>query len=83
MNLQVASTAPGKSPIPAGAGRQPFRADDVKLLHLRGPAAVASVLHLRNEIDLSVHAAAGPQFDALEKKETSAVSCSVSSWMES
>lgn len=45
----------------------------VVLRHLRTPAQVAAVLHLREEIDLSVHAAADPQhFSALEKKETNA-----------
>jgi hypothetical protein len=43
----------------------------LKLNRLRTPAQVATVLHLRGEIDLSVHAAAGPQFQHLEKKETS------------
>ncbi|MGZ5180474.1 MAG: hypothetical protein ACXWC6_07280 [Ramlibacter sp.] len=54
-------------------------ADGVVLHHLETPGQIARVLHLREEIDLSVHAAAGPQFLQLEKKETSAVSCSVSS----
>ena len=54
-------------------------ASRLKLHRLRTPAQVASVLHLRDEIDLSVHAAAGPQFLHLEKKETSWASSSVSS----
>ena len=45
---------------------------DVVLRHLKSPCEIATVLHLREEIDLSVHTAAGPQqFEAQEKKETS------------
>ena len=51
----------------------------LKLHRLRTPEQVATVLHLRDEIDLSVHAAAGPQFLHLEKKETSWAS----SWLSS
>jgi hypothetical protein len=52
------------------AGSESFL-EAVQLAHV--PAEeVASVLDLRKEIDLSVHAAAGPQFERLEKKETSA-----------
>jgi hypothetical protein len=53
-------------------GRRPFSADDLVLRHLRTPAEIARVLHLREAIDLSAHAAAGPHFGTLEKKETSA-----------
>lgn len=73
MNLQSIPTASAAA-MPALSLGQPFSADDVVLSHLRTPAEIASVLHLREEIDLSVHAAAGPQFATLEKKETSAVS---------
>lgn len=60
--------------------RDAFRVDDVVLHHLRTPQEIASVVFLRDEIDLSVHAAAGrQQFDTLEKKETSAASSAVSS----
>lgn len=45
-------------------------ASRLKLHRLRTPAHVATVQHLRGEIDLSVHAAAGPHFQRLEKKET-------------
>jgi hypothetical protein len=58
-------------------GRRPFSIDDLVLRHLRTPAEIARVLHLREEIDLSVHAAAGPHFAILEKKETNAGLCSV------
>lgn len=78
MDLQLAT--PSSSPCAAGTLAKPFSINDVKLRHLRGAGEIAAVLHLREEIDLSVHAAAGPQFDALEKKETSAVLSSASSW---
>jgi len=51
-------------------------ADALKLHHLRTPRQIASVLHLRGEIDLSVHAAAGQEFIRLEKKETTSGSSS-------
>lgn len=63
------------------AGRPPFAFDAVELRHLKTSAEIESVRHLREEIDLSVHAAAGQQFLALEKKETSAASWSPSTWM--
>jgi hypothetical protein len=63
--------------------RRPFSIDDLVLRHLRTPAEIAGVLHLREEIDLSVHAAAGSHFVTLEKKETSAGSCSALNLMES
>lgn len=46
--------------------------DEVTLRHLRTPSQVQSVLHLREEIDLSVHAATASNFADLEKKETNA-----------
>jgi hypothetical protein len=55
--------------------RQPkdFATQDVTLRHLKTPADIATVLHLRGEIDLSAHTAAGAdEFARLEKKETSA-----------
>jgi hypothetical protein len=60
--------------------RAPLALGDVVLHHLRTPAEIADIVFLRDEIDLSVHAAAGrATFEGLEKKETTAVSCSVSS----
>jgi hypothetical protein len=53
----------------------------LKLHHLRTQEQIASVLHLRDEIDLSVHAAAGQDFVRLEKKETRWASCSASNSM--
>jgi hypothetical protein len=50
-----------------------FATQDVTLRHLKGAEEIATVLHLRGEIDLSAHAAAGAdEFARLEKKETSA-----------
>jgi hypothetical protein len=56
-------------------GRRPFSIDDLVLRHLRTPAEISGVQHLRGEIDLSVHAAAGPHFATLEKKEISVALC--------
>ena len=81
MELQFASHLSGHAQNALAA--VPFRKADVVLRHLQTHEAIASVLHLRDEIDLSVHAAAGPQFAALEKKETSAGWCSASSWTAS
>jgi hypothetical protein len=52
---------------------------DVRLVHLRTPGEIARVLPLREEIDLSVHAATGRSFHELEKKETSWGSSGLSS----
>jgi hypothetical protein len=73
--MELQTLAPSTAmPMPpmGGAMREAFCASNVVVRHLRTPGEIASVLHLREEIDLSVHAAAGPEFDALEKKETSA-----------
>jgi hypothetical protein len=53
------TSAPGQSAM-----------DSVVLRHLRTCKEIESVLHLRSEIDLSVHHSAGSDFAALEKKET-------------
>lgn len=87
MSLQTFDTSakPAANPAAAmfaGLGRPPPSFESVKLRHLRG-AQIEEVLHLRDGIDLSVHAAAGPSFLQLEKKETSAVLCSLSSSMAS
>ena len=63
---------------PSGA-RGTLPLDKLRLRHLRSASEIQSIVHLRDEIDLSVHAAAGPHFEALEKKETSAASSAVSS----
>ncbi len=51
---------------------------DVTLRHLRTPSQVRTVLHLREEIDLSAQAAAASDFADLEKKETNAASSALS-----
>jgi hypothetical protein len=61
---------PGATMAPDWCAR-PFNAEAVGLRVLNMPAQIASVLHLRDEIDLSVHAGASSNFLALEKKETS------------
>lgn len=75
MNLQT-SYSHGTASLPLAAPAGAFSVDDVVVRHLKTPAQIAGVLHLREEIDLSVHAAAGPQFEALEKKEMSAATSS-------
>lgn len=76
--LAGASRAAAFAPPPL-SGKAPLSIDEVVLRHLRTAREVEQVTHLRGEIDLSVHAAAGPQFDTLEKKETSWASCADSS----
>jgi hypothetical protein len=56
----------------------------VVLRHLTTEEEIASVLHLREEIDLSALALAGVQeFARLEKKEMNSAWCSVSTWAAS
>lgn len=69
---------PPMPPMGTMAGRAGVDIAQVVLSHLRSPCEIEAVRHLRDEIDLSVHAAAGSQFLTLEKKETSAGSSSVS-----
>ena len=83
MDMQMREVQGAGFSVAALQGRRPFSIDDLVLRHLRTPAEIAGVLHLREEIDLSVHAAAGPQFATLEKKETSAGLCSASNSTES
>jgi hypothetical protein len=72
----ASSSASSHAP-PLARGTLPL--DKLQLHHLRSASEIRSIVHLREEIDLSVHAAAGPQFDMLEKKETSAASSAGSS----
>jgi hypothetical protein len=65
------SSAPERFHLPI---RESYRVDDIVLRHLKTDAEIDSVLHLREEIDLSIHAASGQGFTALEKKETSVAS---------
>src|SRR4051812_21947757 len=74
--------------VPQSIERAPqgeaLQIQDVVLHHLRTPEEIRGITDLREEIDLSAHTAAGrQQFERLEKKETNAVSCSVSSWAAS
>jgi hypothetical protein len=63
----------------SNASAEPSRTlDRVVLHHLRTRAEIDSIVFLRDEIDLSVHTAAGAAFDVLEKKETNLDSCSAS-----
>jgi hypothetical protein len=48
--------------------------ESVVLRHLRSPAEIEAILHLRDEIDLSAHNSAGSNFLSLEKKEMSSAS---------
>ena len=76
MNLNVATAQSLPSVMPGM--RMPLPVQDVTLRHLKTPREIEQVLHLREEIDLSVHLAAGGDFLAREKKETSAAWCSPS-----
>jgi hypothetical protein len=79
-SVQVAASRPSVAFMPPPAAREASHIHDVVLHHLRTPEEIASIVFLRDEIDLSVHAASGrQQFETLEKKETSAVSSSASS----
>lgn len=71
MNLQT-SPVRARTFAPLAVPLRPAAFDLVELHPLKTRADIATVLHLRDEIDLSVHAAAGLHFEALEKKETSA-----------
>jgi len=75
MEMQSHAFAPAVATMPV-ASRERFVARDVVLRHLKRSDEIAGVLHLREEIDLSVHAAAGPHFATLEKKETKSASSS-------
>ncbi|ROZ77494.1 hypothetical protein [Ramlibacter sp. WS9] len=79
MNLHASHTPAHRSfgvMIPPSV---PFGSEGVVLRHLKTPAEIDSVLDLREEIDLSVHASASSNFASLEKKETNWVLCSPSS----
>jgi hypothetical protein len=54
--------------------RQAIAIERLAIHHLQTPSEIASILHLRENIDLSVHARAGGEFQRLEKKETNAAS---------
>ena len=71
MDLQIATTMPPPLQGIMAMSRAASHEAGLTLRALDGPDEISSILHLRREIDLSVHAAAGPQFERLEKKETS------------
>src|SRR5215208_2938945 len=58
---------------PACDGGNAVSVQEFALRHLKTPAEIEEILHLRKAIDLSVHSHAPTNFVALEKKETSAV----------
>ena len=68
MNLQHAtpSAFAGQPPLPTGAAVD--LTERVVLHHLRSTADIGGILHLRDGIDLSAHAAAGRSFVELKKK---------------
>jgi hypothetical protein len=81
MNLQTSHVAAPRHfgmMIPAPAA-EPTDFEGVVLRHLTTRSEIESVMHLREEIDLSVHTSASSQFASLEKKETSWGSSSPSS----
>ena len=71
MDLQIATTMPASVQGVMAMSRAASHEAGLTLRPLEGPEEIGSILHLRGEIDLSVHAAAGPEFERLEKKETS------------
>jgi hypothetical protein len=78
MRMQAAPQQALPQPGAAALLLSGSRPDGVRLRPLSGRDAAAPILHLRREIDLSVHAAAGPHFDMLEKKETKSAASSLS-----
>jgi hypothetical protein len=82
MTLSLAQE-PRAMDMPPMTETEPRLLAALKLHRLRTPAQIATVQHLRSQIDLSVHAAAGQEFVRLEKKETTWASCSASSSMVS
>lgn len=79
MNYQASHTATPRSfgmMVPPDA---PSSTGRVVLRHLQTAREIESVLELRAEIDLSVHASVSSNFASLEKKETNWGSCSLSS----
>ena len=55
----VAHGAPGEA---IAAPRSPYALDEVVLRHLKSVDEIATVMHLREEIDLSAHTASGRHF---------------------
>lgn len=72
MNIGTTTIAAGNSFAGLPQGRFCFPVQELELRHLTTREEIEEVLHLRENIDLSVHTAAGGEFETLEKKETSA-----------
>ena len=68
----LTQTSGAQRTISCGALPGMATSDEVTLRHLRTPSQIGTVLHLREEIDLSAHVAAARDFANLEKKETNA-----------
>lgn len=79
MNVQAILTPAYRSFAMMPLLEHPQSVGSVVLRHLKTPADIESVLELRDEIDLSVHASVSSNFASLEKKETSWVLYSLSS----
>ena len=79
MNVQTIHTPAHRSFGMMPPLAYPDSAGGVVLRHLKTPADIESVLDLRDEIDLSVHASVSSNFALLEKKETSWALSSLSS----
>ncbi|WP_322469209.1 hypothetical protein SOM08_14865 [Hydrogenophaga sp. SNF1] len=73
MALQI-NTAPASGEMSHPRAR--FRTEDVTLCQLRGDKDIASVMALRQEIDLSAYVTPDGDFYSLEKKGMSAGSSS-------
>jgi hypothetical protein len=76
MHLQSHSPAGAHLPLElmVPPGEMPAEGPDfeaVTLRHLTTREQIESVMHLREEIDLSAHTSASSDFASLEKKETS------------
>lgn len=67
-----------RAPIPSAGACAPMMSERLSIRQLRTPAEIGAILHLREAIDLSVHAASSPEFVAREKKETRAASWALS-----
>ncbi|MDB5870961.1 MAG: hypothetical protein JWQ07_403 [Ramlibacter sp.] len=80
MNIQASYSPAAPSFGLMNPARGPVGADTVVLRHLKSRSEIETVLHLRDEIDLSAHNSASSNFVAIEKKETSVVLCSRSTW---
>ena len=62
----------GRDSHAARTGGNASGMEGVSLRHLKTPAEIEQILHLREAIDLSAHSVGSPDFHFLEKKETSA-----------